>query len=152
VVDVPSSQALRFVGAVRELATAVDRYEETAARALGLARSDVRALNLLEAGPVAAGELGEHLRLTSGSVTGLIDRLEAAGYVTREPDQADRRRVLVRLEPAAYAAFARVYAPCGAAVRAVGDQLGADVVTAVAAALEATAAAVDAEESRLRDG
>lgn len=139
-----------YFAAVRELGAAMDRFEEAAARALGIARSDLRALNLLEHGPVGAREIAQHLRLTSGSVTGVVDRLVDAGYVSREADPDDRRRILVRLEPAVHAAFARVYAPCGQAVQGIATALDADVAAAAADALRRTAAAIDAEEARLR--
>lgn len=67
---------------------------------------------------MSAGEIAARLGVTSGSVTVLVDRLVERGYVTRLSDPHDRRRVLVRLEPAAYAGFTRIYAPCGQAVAA----------------------------------
>ncbi|MGH9230052.1 MAG: MarR family winged helix-turn-helix transcriptional regulator [Acidimicrobiales bacterium] len=53
--------------------------------------------------PLAAGQLAELTGLTTGAVTGVVDRLEAAGYVSRERDPGDRRRVIVRLVPEAMA-------------------------------------------------
>ena len=47
-----------------------------------------------EASPTA---LSKRILLTSGSMTALTDRLEAAGYVARRPDPGDRRGILVRL-------------------------------------------------------
>jgi DNA-binding MarR family transcriptional regulator len=60
---------------------------------------------------VTAGELAKATGLTSGAVTALIDRLEAAGYVERAADSADRRRVLVRIKPDAIKPIEAVYAP-----------------------------------------
>jgi DNA-binding MarR family transcriptional regulator len=60
---------------------------------------------------VTAGELAKATGLTSGAVTALIDRLEAAGYVERAADPADRRRVLVRIKPDAIKPIEAVYAP-----------------------------------------
>ena len=112
-----------FMAAVRHLGTALDRYDEAASRALGIGRSDLRALNLLEHGPLTAGEIGDRLDLTSGSVTALINRLEAGGLVRRVKDGQDRRVVRVQLEDAVYASFARIYAPCGRAVASVSATL-----------------------------
>jgi len=58
-----------------------------------------------------AGELAKATGLTSGAVTALIDRLEAAGYVERVADPADRRRVHVRIKPHAIKPIEAVYAP-----------------------------------------
>jgi DNA-binding MarR family transcriptional regulator len=46
---------------------------------------------------MTAGQLARATGLTTASITGVIDRLEEAGFVVRERDVADRRRVLVRL-------------------------------------------------------
>jgi DNA-binding MarR family transcriptional regulator len=48
--------------------------------------------------------------LTTGAVTRLVDRLERAGYVRREPDPADRRRIVIHLVPERVAGIARYYA------------------------------------------
>lgn len=136
--------------AVRTLADAVDGFDEAAARALGIARSDLRALNLLEHGPMAAGEMGARLGLTSGSMTALVDRLVKAGYVSRRPAEVDRRKVMVHLEPATWQAFARVYGPCGEAVTAVAGQMPDRQVAAARDALTAVASAIRVEEAKLR--
>ena len=47
--------------------------------------------------PRSIGELGERLHLDSGTLTPLLKRLTAAGYVTRSRDAEDERRVLVTL-------------------------------------------------------
>ncbi len=47
--------------------------------------------------PRAVGELGERLHLDSGTLTPLLKRLTAMGYVTRSRDARDERRVLVSL-------------------------------------------------------
>ena len=47
--------------------------------------------------PLSVGELGERLRLDSGTLTPLLKRMEAAGLVVRRRDDADERRVLVSL-------------------------------------------------------
>src|SRR5262249_7552650 len=50
-------------------------------------------------GPMTAGELAELTGLTTGAITGVIDRLERGGFVRREDDPNDRRRVVVRAVP-----------------------------------------------------
>lgn len=55
---------------------------------------------LWERAPRSVGELGEALGLDSGTLTPLLKRLEAGGFVTRTRDARDERRVLVGLTPA----------------------------------------------------
>lgn len=47
-------------------------------------------------GAMTAGQLGKLTQLTTGAVTGVIDRLERAGYVRRESDPNDRRKVIIQ--------------------------------------------------------
>ena len=57
--------------------------------------TDLQCLAILtSAGPVTAGQLAETMGLTTGAVTGVINRLERAGYVLRR-HPADGRRVVV---------------------------------------------------------
>jgi DNA-binding MarR family transcriptional regulator len=71
-------------------------FHQTLADFLGLNITDHKCLGfLLEEGPQTAGKLAELTSLTTGAVTGVIDRLENAGYVKRERDPHDRRRVII---------------------------------------------------------
>ena len=61
----------------------------------------VAMLALWDAGtPLTVGEIGERLHLDSGTMTPVLKRLEAAGYVTRQRDAEDERRVLVHVTAA----------------------------------------------------
>ncbi|MFF7634934.1 MarR family winged helix-turn-helix transcriptional regulator [Kitasatospora sp. NPDC008050] len=86
-------------------------FNQAVADHFGLHPTDVQCLNLLslESGPVTTGRIAELTGLTSGSATRLVDRLEKAGYLTRERDTHDRRRVLVRPVPAAMARFGELW-------------------------------------------
>src|SRR4026209_784701 len=67
---------------------------DTVAKIVGLNSTDLECLDLLEiAGPTTAGRLAEHVGLTTGAMTAVIDRLERAGYARRGRDVADRRLV-----------------------------------------------------------
>ena len=72
------------------------------ANRLGLNTTDHKCLDvLIHAGTMTPGELSRQTGLTTGAVTGVIDRLEREGLVRREHDVEDRRRILIRpLEPA----------------------------------------------------
>jgi DNA-binding MarR family transcriptional regulator len=75
-----------------------DRMRAALARRARISQTDLDALEHLEAaGSLTQRELGERLSLTSGAVTMLADRLEAAGLVRRRPHPADRRYVVLEL-------------------------------------------------------
>ncbi len=62
--------------------------------------TDMQVIDLLEStGPMTAGQLADLTGLTTGAITGMLNRLEEAGLVRRERDPADGRRVIVRLAP-----------------------------------------------------
>jgi DNA-binding MarR family transcriptional regulator len=76
----------------------------------GLSSSDLECLDLaLLSGGATAGEIARATGLTTGAITGVIDRLERAGYVRREKDPSDRRKVIVRARPAMTRRIAPLY-------------------------------------------
>jgi DNA-binding MarR family transcriptional regulator len=76
-------------------------YSQTVAERLGINSTDLECLDcVVLRGPLTAGELAEATGLTTGAITGVIDRLERAGFARRESDGNDRRKVLVRALPA----------------------------------------------------
>ena len=89
-------------GEARRYMAAYALFNQAVADHLRLHPTDVQCLNLLslESAPVTTGRIAELTGLTTGSATRLVDRLERSGYVTRERDTEDRRRVLVALVPA----------------------------------------------------
>jgi DNA-binding MarR family transcriptional regulator len=121
-----------LVSAMRLLHVAVDRLDTRAAERLGIARNDLRCLNLLEHGALAPRMIGERLGLTSGSVTALVDRLEQQGYVRRKPDASDRRAVLVEATPLARARLLAAYRPVGEAMAKLGERYGGERAAAAA--------------------
>jgi DNA-binding MarR family transcriptional regulator len=84
----------------RELSTVTVLFHHAIATCLGLNTTDHKCADLLSrTGPLTAGALAQRTGLTTGAITGVIDRLEGAGLVKREADPADRRRVIVKAFP-----------------------------------------------------
>ncbi|MCG7595205.1 MarR family winged helix-turn-helix transcriptional regulator [Mycobacterium sp. C3-094] len=127
--------------ACRDLWRAMENFDEAACRALRIGRSDLRALNALEEGPRSAAWLAEHLGLSRGSVTALVDRLEAARLVERRAAERDRRSVMVALRDATWRALADIYRPLGQRVAAAGAGLTERDRRALVQGLDAIAAA-----------
>ena len=75
-------------------------YSQAVAERLGVNSTDLECLDFIALrGPLTAGELAAAAGLTSGAITGVIDRLERAGFARRERDRDDRRKVRVALQP-----------------------------------------------------
>lgn len=76
--------------------------------------------------PVSSGQLAELTGLTSGAITGVIDRLEGAGYVRRERDIKDRRKWHVRLVAEREAEIYALYAPLDSAFQEIDGRYDAE--------------------------
>jgi len=91
----PSQQALLYE--LRQNSARAVMLHQLVSEKLGLNATDHKCLDFLNrTGPVTAGQLAQLTGLTTGAVTNVIDRLEQAGYVTRDKDPNDRRRVVVK--------------------------------------------------------
>ncbi|MFD4411853.1 MarR family winged helix-turn-helix transcriptional regulator [Streptomyces sp. NPDC058476] len=88
--------------------------QQEMARRLGLNVTDFLCFTcVLKAGEnlLTAGDLAEHAHVTTGAATGIVNRLERAGFVTRRPDPTDRRRVRIAAQPAAVARVLALHEP-----------------------------------------
>jgi DNA-binding MarR family transcriptional regulator len=104
----------------RGLTSQAIAYYEALAERLGLNATDLRAVELVISVPeVTPGRLAELTGLTTGAVTGILDRLEKAGIATREPDPSDRRRVIIRLQRGRADELVAALQPLGRATDAI---------------------------------
>jgi DNA-binding MarR family transcriptional regulator len=90
--------------------SAAVRFQVAVADQLDLPVSDIHALAaLLETGPTGVSRLAELMGMTTGAATRLVDRLERDGFVRRERDLTDRRRIVLHVVPDRVAEIARYY-------------------------------------------
>ena len=83
---------------MRQHSTAVVLFHHAVAERLGLGPTDHKCLDLLrERGAIAGSDLAAITGLTSGAITGVVARLERAGYLRREPDPHDGRKQVLHL-------------------------------------------------------
>src|ERR671938_103529 len=81
----------------RELSTRTVVFHHLIGEHLGLTPTDHKCLDvIIKSGtPMTASQLAEETGLSTGAITGVVDRLEKAGYVKRKRDQKDRRLVFI---------------------------------------------------------
>ncbi len=92
-------------------------FGQAVASKVGLSSSDLECLDFLNIeGRVTAGRLAELTGLTTGAITGVVDRMEKAGLVRRERDADDRRKVFIAIVPESIARIGRFYEPLQRAV------------------------------------
>jgi DNA-binding MarR family transcriptional regulator len=95
-----TAAAAKLLDEARGLSGDFDRLSQAVAGKVGLSQQDLLAMDLISRDQeVTAGQLARELNLTTGAITGLIDRLEKAGLARRANDPNDRRRVLVKATP-----------------------------------------------------
>lgn len=136
----------------RELSTAVILFQEAISRELGVSAAERKCLAVLwQLGVATPGQLLEATGLSSGAVTGIVDRLERAGYAKREPNPSDRRSLLIR--PLRQAELARKIGPAFAGLRGAMEQVIGGYAPAERALIErhlrATIAALRAQTGAL---
>ena len=101
-----------LIAAYRESTSQDGAFDALAAERLGIGLTDLTCLDLVESnGGLTAGRLAELSGLTTGAVTGVLDRLERAGLVVRTRDEADRRKVNVAVTPEHYERSGPIWRP-----------------------------------------
>lgn len=113
---------------------AMRRHAEQHIQSLGIGFSDFQVLEvLLHKGATPVNEIGRRIRLTSGSITSAVDRLERKGLVERRGDPADRRTRMVHLTEAGRKLISCAFADHAAAMeRAAAGLTPAERAQAVA--------------------
>jgi DNA-binding MarR family transcriptional regulator len=98
-------------------------YSQTVAERLGINSTDLECLDFIVLrGPLPAGELAAATGLTTGAITGVIDRLERAGFARRDRHDSDRRKVLVHALPAVQRRIQPLFEPMQRAAMSVLSQ------------------------------
>ena len=109
-----------------------DAFDEVAREKLGINRTDLRCLNIIDnSGPMTAGRLAELSGLTTAAVTSVLDRLELAGYARRVRDQPDRRQVMVEVTPLLAERATPIWGPLGEEARSTLSRMSAEELQAL---------------------
>jgi DNA-binding MarR family transcriptional regulator len=96
--------------AMRKSSAQGTMFAKAVAEQAGISSSDMDCMDFLNMeGRMTAGRLAELTGLTTGAITGVIDRMEKAGFVRRERDESDRRKVFIAPVPERLAAIGTLY-------------------------------------------
>jgi DNA-binding MarR family transcriptional regulator len=138
---------------LRRLSAYTVLFNEAVAERLGITLTELKCSSLLDLhGAMTAGALAELTGLTTGAITGVIDRLEKAKLARRSADPEDRRRVIVESLPGRTAEFDRLYGGLGAAMGAVLAELDPRQLATVREFIQRSNAVLLAEAKALRGG
>lgn len=124
---------LEFAAGIRRAGSLMHLMSQAAADKIGINVTDLNCMNILSfSGQLTAGELAKATGLTTASITGVIDRLEQAGFVHRERDAVDRRRVVINLNvPRALSTIAPVFGPMMGDWQRLADRYTDDELTLI---------------------
>jgi DNA-binding MarR family transcriptional regulator len=97
-------------------------FAQAVAEHAGISNSDMDCMDFLNMeGRMTAGRLAELTGLTTGAITGVIDRMEKAGFVRRERDDSDRRKVFIAPVPERLVEIERFYVLMQRAMEKLSD-------------------------------
>ncbi|NUT69608.1 MarR family winged helix-turn-helix transcriptional regulator [Pseudarthrobacter sp. C4D7] len=143
--------AVDVINALREFRTSESAMRRRTRSSAAMGETDLLALRYLIDAEAAGAEirptqLGARLGITSASMTSLVDRLVAAGHVTREPHPSDRRAVLLRPTPGADEEVRHNLNQMHKRMLEAAESLSAEEIKAVMHFLSSMREAVDAVE------
>jgi DNA-binding MarR family transcriptional regulator len=143
-----------LVRLLRAYAVEAERLGQVFAERNGMHPTDLQALlAVMQAeaagAPLTPGRLGEHLGLSSGATTAVVDRLERADHVRRERDDRDRRRITLHYGAAAAAVGGAFFGPLGDRVEHVLAGFTPDELLTVRRFLEQTNAVMRAHREEV---
>jgi DNA-binding MarR family transcriptional regulator len=109
----------RLIAAFRDAGNQDGAIEDLAAARLEISPADLRCLNVIQnaglnTAGLTAGELAREVGVTTGAITGTLDRMESAGYAERRVDPADRRRIRLTITPYFLERAEAIWAPLAA--------------------------------------
>ncbi|MBI3526842.1 MAG: MarR family transcriptional regulator [Betaproteobacteria bacterium] len=106
----PKEQFIRTLRSLAECYQAFEAYSGAHVRKLGLTCAQFDIVATLGNTPgMTCKELGEKTLITKGTLTGVLDRMEARGLIRRTASDADRRQVFVVLTPQGVRTFERTF-------------------------------------------
>jgi DNA-binding MarR family transcriptional regulator len=133
-------------------AGAARRFHIAMSHQIGIGPADLECVSLLAIeGPSSPSWLAEHLGLTTGAMTKMLDRLQRAGYITRSADPHDRRRIIVTAVPATLAEHAWRWDGMGKRMNDAIARYSASELAAILDFMRAGRQAADAEIALMRE-
>jgi DNA-binding MarR family transcriptional regulator len=135
----------------QDLSTSTIMFHTAISDKLGLNPTDHKALGLMaREGSVTAGRLAELTGLTTGAVTGIIDRLEKAGFVQRIRPTNDRRQVIIQPIPAEIQKVHHLFESLGQAIMTMTDRFSDSELAIVHDYLTQSIDVLQAETAKLQ--
>jgi DNA-binding MarR family transcriptional regulator len=118
--------------ALRTMGMRLGRLNDAVAGLIELKGGDIELLDHVgRVGSVSPGELASQLHIHPATMTGILDRLEKGGWIVRERDSPDRRKVQLRAIRTRAPELVRLYAPMNSAIAKICATFTTEQLTAV---------------------
>ena len=141
----------RLNEAMRQQSTQTVMLHTVIASRLGLNATDHKTLDIvLRHGSLTAGQIADFTGLTTGAVTGVIDRLEKAGLAQRSKDESDRRRVVIEVAPEAVEKLAPMFVALSQSMEALAADYNNVELELICTFIERCSRIAQEESIRLR--
>ena len=112
----------RYIPVVQLFASRLVLFHQAVAESLGLTATEFKCFRLLEQlGPLSMTALSHEVGLKPGTVSGVVDRLEAAGFIDRRRDATDQRALVLVARPDASSRADALYRQQGRGMRTILD-------------------------------
>jgi DNA-binding MarR family transcriptional regulator len=142
---------------LRRLTHQLHRLNDAVGSHVDLLPGDLEVLDMIgRDGPMSPRDVIAATGVHPATLTGILDRLERGGWLTRRPDQVDRRRLIVEAAMERGGELTRLYAPMSKALAGICAGYSAEELSAIVEFLERAAdagthAIVEVRESREPD-
>ena len=137
--------------ALRELGPGLRELNDQVGSHIDLKAIDIQSLDHLGMhGPMAPGELAARMGSHPATMTGILDRLERGGWVARERDPDDRRKVVVRAIRTRAPELVDLYSPMNEKIGRICAERTADELEVIRDFLRAISAAARDASDHLR--
>jgi DNA-binding MarR family transcriptional regulator len=136
----------------RVMSTQTVFLHQAIAQSVGLNATDTKCVDLIlrnDPPQVTSGWLAEKTGLTTGAITHIVDRLEKAGYIERDRDANDRRKVLLRVRMENLAKLAPRYEQIGEAYMEIIEEYSNAQLQLICEYLEKVSAVSERELTKL---
>ncbi|HSW92126.1 MAG TPA: MarR family transcriptional regulator [Candidatus Saccharimonadales bacterium] len=125
-------------------------FHATVAEKLGLHPTDHKCVVFLLDGRKTMSQLAELTGLTMGAQTASVTRLERGGYITRQNDKDDRRKVYIELRPEGLKKMSAYFAPLGEAMQKLEARYTSEELEIIHTYMADTATLLQQETDRLK--
>jgi DNA-binding MarR family transcriptional regulator len=143
----------RLQRGLRRLTQQLHRLNDAVGAHVDLLPGDLEVLDMIgRDGPMSPRDVTAATGIHPATLTGLFDRLESGGWLTRRPDPADRRRVIVEAVTDRSGELNRHYAPMAKSLGSICSSYSDEELALIVAFLEraadaGTKAAADTREA-----